>query len=127
MSTDNDCRSTVLERTRQRLLLVGVVLGALLLACGGVLLLMVHGERPVDFSAFHGEPAGLRSLGKILLGAAHLEPHAVVEAGLLLLIGVQFAQVSVALIGFARAHDMRYVGISALLLALLVTGFVLGG
>lgn len=109
-----------------RILQAGVMLAAGVVLLGAALLLRLHGGEVADFREFAGPSAGLRSLGGILAGAAALDPFAIVQLGLVLLIGTPVARVALTLIAFAIQRDRLYVMMTAVVLALLVAGLVFG-
>jgi uncharacterized membrane protein len=116
-SSTND---TAVERLVSAVLRGGVLVAATVTAAGGVLYLARHGSDPVDYRVFNGEPASLRSLGGIILGAASLRAEWVIAAGLLLLIATPIARVAVLLAVFLRERDRLYVAVSAVVLAVLL-------
>jgi uncharacterized membrane protein len=79
-----------------------------------------HGSDRVDYRVFNGEPASLRSLSGIILGAASLRAEWIIAAGLLLLIATPIARVAVLLAVFLRERDRLYVAVSAVVLAVLL-------
>jgi uncharacterized membrane protein len=109
-----------------RLLQWGVLLAAAVVLIGGVLLLVQHGGASVTFSAFHGEPDGLRSVAGILRGAVAMQSEAIVQLGLLLLIATPVARVAFTLVAFVLQRDRTYVIVTTIVLALLLYGLVFG-
>lgn len=97
----------------------GVVLAAAVVAVGAAILLVRHGGESPLYSTFRGEPGELRSITGILAEARTFSGRGVIQLGLLLLIATPIARVFFALVGFGRQKDWMYVGISAIVLALL--------
>jgi uncharacterized membrane protein len=66
------------------------------------------------------------SMASVLSGVAHGNPLAIVALGLLFLLATPVLRVAVSIVAFALEHDWRYVGITALVLAILLVSFALG-
>jgi uncharacterized membrane protein len=73
-----------------------------------------------------GSEADPRSLRAVLDALIPAQPAAVTDLGLLLLLVTPVLSVAVAIVIFAEARDLLYVGISALVLAILILGFLIG-
>jgi len=114
------------EQLIGRLLQVGVLLAALVVATGGLMLLGQHGSAVADYHVFHGEPAALSQLGGILRGALTLDASAIIQFGLVILIATPVARVALTLFAFAIQRDRTYVLLTALVLALLLFGLISG-
>jgi uncharacterized membrane protein len=114
------------EQVIGRLLQVGVLLAAAVVLTGGVMFLAQHGSTTADYHVFRGEPAMLSQLGGILRGAWALDPSAVVQFGLVLLIATPVARVALTLVAFALQRDRAFVMLTLLVLVLLVFGLVSG-
>jgi len=98
---------------------LGVVLSAAVVAIGGFVYLARHSTQMPAYSVFHGEPGDLRSIAGIVSDARILSGRGIIQLGLLLLIATPIARVLFALVGFARQENWMYVGVSAIVLALL--------
>ena len=109
------------------LLRTGVIAAAVVTAVGGIMLLLQHGATVADYREFHGEPASLTSLSNVLGGAAHFEALAIVQLGLIILIATPIARVALTLIAFIFQRDRLYTAITAIVLAVLAFGLLLGG
>ncbi len=99
----------------------GVLLSSAIIIAGLILLLRL----PDPFSA--------KSVGtlphtplELWTGLLALQPQAVIVLGLLLLIATPVLRVAVSVIAFGLEHDMRYVIITLIVLAILITSFLLG-
>lgn len=114
------------EQLIGRLLQIGVAISALVTVVGGALLLAQHGSVRPDHSVFHGEPDYLTSLGGILRGAVAMRSEAIVQLGLVLLIGTPVARVAFTLFAFVLQRDRTYIMITTLVLVLLLYGLVFG-
>jgi len=110
------------EQIVGRLLQIGVLIAAAVTLVGGVMLLVQHGQAPTDYTIFRGEPAFLRSLSGIITAALAHDSRAIVQLGLVLLIATPIARVAFTLVAFALQRDRVYVGVTALVLALLLFG-----
>jgi len=108
------------------LLRVGVVSAAIVAFLGGGLQLWRSGDAPLHVAPFRGEPDGLRSLGGVLHGVAHFDSLAIAQLGLLLLIATPVARVALSLVGFVLERDRKYQIITAVVLAILLTGLAGG-
>jgi len=105
----------------------GVLIAGGVTLIGGLLLLAQHGGDPAAFGTFRGEPPLLKSLAGIVRGALTFDGTALAQLGLVLLIATPVARVALTLVAFAIQKDRTYVVITAIVLALLVYGFVFGG
>ncbi|HYM23442.1 MAG TPA: DUF1634 domain-containing protein, partial [Vicinamibacterales bacterium] len=105
----------------------GVLVAGGVTLMGGLLLLAQHGGDPAAFGTFRGEPPLLKSLTTIVRGALAFDGTALAQLGLVLLIATPVARVALTLVAFAIQKDRTYVVITAIVLALLVYGFVFGG
>ena len=110
------------EQIVGRLLQIGVLIAAAVTLVGGAMLLVQHGRSPTDYTIFRGEPAFLRSLSGIIAAALAHDSRAIVQLGLVLLIGTPIVRVAFTLVAFALQRDRVYVGVTALVLALLLFG-----
>jgi len=98
----------------------GVLLSAIVVACGGALYLVRHGVETPVYHTFRGEPGDLRTVRGVLADAARLSGRGIVQFGLLLLIATPIARVVFSVAGFIRQRDWLYVAVTLVVLALLV-------
>ncbi len=114
--TWNDQRIEIIIGT---LLRVGVILAASVVLSGGALYLVRHGHELPSETAFHGEPASLKSPTDIVRGVAGMSGRAIIQFGLLLLIATPVARVAFSAVAFALERDYMYVVITLIVLAIL--------
>lgn len=110
------------ERAEQligNLLRAGVLLAAATMLLTGVVYLARFGSQTADFKAFRGEPEELRSVSSVVRGVVQLHLPALMQLGVLLLIGTPIARVVLAIYAFAREKDRLYVAISFIVLLVL--------
>lgn len=101
------------ERAIAFVLRYGALISALVMATG--IVLAVFGGTPVQPAADHFiRPKALFS------GLFHLEPIAVTEFGVLLLLFTPIVRIVVAVVGFAMERDLKYVLISLGVLAVVL-------
>jgi uncharacterized membrane protein len=103
-----------------QLLRVGVLTAAAIVIVGGAAYMLRHHSAVVELGVFRGEPAGLRSVLGIVRGALALDSLAWVQLGLLVLIATPTMRVAFAVVAFALEGDPLYVGISAVVLAVIL-------
>jgi len=102
------------------LLRSGVLLSASVVALGGVIYLVRHGHAIASYHVFHGDASPLRSVGGIVLGVMQRSGRAIIQLGLLLLIGTPIARVVFSALAFARERDYLYVAFTLTVLAVLL-------
>jgi uncharacterized membrane protein len=105
-----------IERTVNRILVVGVGLAVALMAAG-VVLGVIDGE---------GLPAHVVPFADLSSLLGSLDPAAYLSLGLLVLIATPFVRVAGSIVAFAREHDRRYVLITAVVLVVMCVSVVLG-
>ncbi|HEY1952959.1 MAG TPA: DUF1634 domain-containing protein [Gemmatimonadaceae bacterium] len=121
-----DARDERIERIIGRLLQLGVLVAAIVVAVGGVLLLAHYGRMPASFRVFNGEDQSLRSIGGIVRAAMTGDSRAIVELGLVLLIATPVARVALTLGAFVVQKDRLYILTTAIVLAILLYGLLWG-
>ena len=119
--TDEDV-DVVLSRVLQ----IGVMLSAAIVLGGAAIYLTKRINLAPDYRVFKGEPADLRSVSGIFADVSDWSGRGFIQLGLLVLIATPIARVVFSVIGFARQRDWLYVGITAVVLALL-TFSITGG
>ncbi|HVO38371.1 MAG TPA: DUF1634 domain-containing protein [Spirochaetia bacterium] len=114
------------ERVIGALLRAGVIAAAVVVLAGGILYLARHGRDAPRYRSFQGEPVFLTHVDGVLKEALALRSEAIIQLGLLLLIAVPIVRVAVSLIAYLLERDWLYVGVTALVLAVLAFS-LLGG
>ncbi len=113
-----------------QLLRIGVIASAVVVLFGAALYLSTSARTTADASAsyhvFHGQPAQFREVLQVWSGARKLEPLAVIQLGLLLLIATPVARVLFSIVGFAKERDRLYVSVTIVVLALLIYSLTSG-
>jgi len=102
------------------LLRAGVILSALVVFVGAIVYLTRHGQEPVDYRTFRGEPSDLRHIRGIVEDAASFEGRGIIQLGLLLLIATPVARVAFSIFGFALEGDRMYAGFTLIVLMVLL-------
>jgi uncharacterized membrane protein len=102
------------------LLRTGVLLAAAVVLAGGVFYLLRSPAPRPAYAVFRGEPAHLRNITGILRAARALDAGAIIQFGLLLLIGTPVARVAFSVWAFMRERDWMYVTVTLGVLALLL-------
>ena len=102
------------------LLRSGVVLSALVVLAGGICYLVQQHAVIIHYHRFHGEPEALTHVPEILKQAAALQPAAIMQTGLLLLLATPIARVIFSAIAFLREGDRMYVVFTLIVLAALL-------
>ncbi|MCU7493418.1 MAG: DUF1634 domain-containing protein [Ignavibacteria bacterium] len=109
-----------IENIMGSLLRTGVAAAAAIVAFGAFLYLIKYGFTIPQYSAFKGEPEGLKSIGGILKEVLYFNSRGIMQLGLLVLIATPVARVIFAIIGFALEKDYTYTVISAIVLGILL-------
>jgi uncharacterized membrane protein len=101
----------------------GVILSATIILIGFLLLLIHIGEQPGFAMSIGAFP---HSLSQVWSGLLVLQSQAIIAAGLLLLIVTPVITVITALVAFAIKRDLRFVVITCVVLAILLTSMLIG-
>ncbi|MBW4699276.1 MAG: DUF1634 domain-containing protein [Aphanocapsa lilacina HA4352-LM1] len=109
-----------LQKQMGLLLRTGVLISAAIVAVGGGLYLAGEGASIPDYGVFHSEPDELRSLFAIVESARALDSRGLMQLGLLVVLATPVAGVVLELVTFARRRNILYVGIAAIVLAVLL-------
>lgn len=109
-----------LENIIGQLLRAGVLLAAAMVLSGGVLYLVQHHSRHVDYKTFSAGNEELRSLPGIVKLAGALDSEGLIQLGLVVLIATPVARVILAAVGFQLERDYMYVAVSLIVLAVLL-------
>ncbi len=88
----------------------------------GMLLLLLH---PGDLSGTSLQVFP-HTVDQVWTGLLALQPQAVITAGLMLLLATPVMTVTAAAVAFALERDRRYVVIALVVLAILITSFLIG-
>jgi uncharacterized membrane protein len=102
------------------LLRAGVILSALVVFAGAIVYLARHGQQPVDYRTFRGEPRDLRHISGIVEDAFALQGRGIIQLGLLLLIATPVARVAFSIFGFAFEGDRMYATFTTIVLIILL-------
>lgn len=113
----NDAR---LEIIIGQLLRAGVLLAAAVVFSGGVLYLVQHHSRRIEYKTFSPGTEELRTLPGIVKLAGTLDSEGLIQLGLLLLIATPIARVVMAVVGFQLERDYMYVVVSLIVLGVLL-------
>lgn len=103
-----------------KLLRAGVLLSAAVVSLGGILYLVRQGHTTASYRSFHGNLSPLRSLHGIAAGVLQPSGRAIIQLGLLLLIGTPIARVLFSAIAFMRERDYLYVVFTLAVLGVLL-------
>jgi uncharacterized membrane protein len=76
--------------------------------------------------AYHTHADFPNTLGDVFSGLLALKPYAIIATGLLVLIAIPVMRVAVSVMAFAMERDWLYVVITAIVLLVLLTSFVIG-
>jgi uncharacterized membrane protein len=107
------------EQLIGNLLRIGVLVAAAVALLGGIAFMIQNGGMTPDHGTFRGQPEMLSTLTGVVAGAAALQPAAIVQLGIVLLIATPVARVLLTLVAFVIQRDWIFVLISAIVLALL--------
>ncbi len=108
-----------IEARLSRLLQAGVLISSGTILLGGIMNLLRHGNEPVTWERFHGEPAALRTLSGIAEAAMAAQGKGIIQFGLILLIAVPVLRVAVSAIVFLWERDFIFAGLTLMVLAVL--------
>jgi uncharacterized membrane protein len=117
---ERDSTDERLDRALGHLLRGGVILAAAVVLLGGVAYLASFWNHATDYHTFNGEPPELCHPVSIIREAFRLDPRALIQFGLLLLIATPVARVVFTVYAFGRQRDRTYVVITLIVLALLL-------
>lgn len=115
-----------LESRTSLVLISGTLVAAAVAAIGSLLLLSRAWHDPAGFGRYHPTPDSLRRFSPLLARAADLDPPAIMQVGVILLILTPVLRVGFTLSAFLRRRDRVWVAINVFVLAVLIYG-VAGG
>jgi len=101
----------------------GVILSASIILIGFLLLLIHIAEQPGFTMSIGAFP---HSLSQVWSGLMVLQPQAIIVTGILFLIVTPVITVTTSLVAFAVEHDRRFVVITCVVLAILLTSMLIG-
>lgn len=102
------------------LLRVGVIASMSIVLIGGILYLISNHSVSINYSSFSPNKSGFSSIPTIFIGLIDLDPKAIIQFGVLLLIFTPVARVVFSIFSFLIERDYLYV-----LIGLFVLGVIL--
>lgn len=111
-----------IESSMGYVMLFGALASVAIVILGGALYLWQEGAGPVQYKVFHGAPPQLCSLHGIFQGARRFSGPAIIQMGLLFLVGVQLLRIVLTELLFFLGRDRTFVLITAGVLGMLIYG-----
>lgn len=108
------------EQIMGSLLRAGVIIAAAIVLVGGIVFLVRHGDEPIDYATFHGQPPAFCSVPGIISQTMTFSGRALIQLGLLALVGTPIARVVFSVYAFGRERDWLYVAITLVVLVVLL-------
>lgn len=99
------------------LLIAGLLCSLVLVTVSGVIFVWTNPHVITNYKVFTGEPADLRAIDAVFRDALKGNLRAVMQLGVVVLIGTPVARVAFSVLTFALEKDIKYVIFSALVLA----------
>ena len=100
------------------LLRTGVTIAAIVVVAAGIPYLIQHGSAKPDYHTFRSEPDHLRHVSDIIKSSIALDPAAIIQLGILILIATPVARVAFSVFAFAEKRDRMYVIVTLIVLSL---------
>jgi uncharacterized membrane protein len=113
-----------LENLLSNLLKFGVLIASTCVLLGGILYLIHHGNEPVEYQFFRGEPSQFRSPAGVVKAVLSGSRRGIIQLGLLLLIATPIVRVIISLLAFLWRREFIYVAVTSLVLASLTYSLV---
>jgi uncharacterized membrane protein len=115
-----------LEHLLSNLLKFGVLIASSVVLFGGIIYLVHHGNQPVRYQVFQGEPSQFLSLQGVTKAVLAGSDRAIIQLGLLLLIAIPIIRVVISLIAFLKMRNWSFVIITLLVLTSLIYSLIGG-
>lgn len=109
-----------------RMLRTGVVTASFICIAGGLMYIFRDGGSVADYSQFTGSPEDLRGFTGIFQGLVRLEPLAVIQLGVVVLLATPILRVAFSIIAFLIEKDYLYVVITCIVLAIILINMIDG-
>ncbi len=116
-------KSAQIEYIVSHVLRYGVLLSFLIILAGSVLLFTQGGDQATVRLSGMPIPHDPRA---VITGLFHVQPKAIIDFGLMLLIATPVVRVAVSVFAFLLEDDLVYAGITLFVLIVLLTSFFLG-
>jgi uncharacterized membrane protein len=116
-------RVATMELIISSVLRYGVLISFVIVLIGAILLFAEGGSEVTVRLSGNPQP---NNPGAVIAGALQLQPKAIIDLGLMLLIATPVIRVAASIIAFLFEEDMLYVLITTFVLAMLLLSFFLG-
>jgi uncharacterized membrane protein len=113
-----------LEFLLSNLLKYGVLTASAIVLFGGILYLVRHGDEPVRYRIFRGEPSSFCHPLGILKAVKSGSSRGIILAGLMLLVATPVLRVTISFFTFLRLRDFIYVAVTLLVLSCLIYSLI---
>jgi len=119
-------KDTDIQSLIGHVLRAGTVISISVVFFGGIIYLFRHGQTVADYRQFKGIPDFVSHVDTLFDGAFHMRGQAIIQLGIVLLIGTPVLRVIFSAIGFAIEKDYLYVFISVLVLLIIFASMLSG-
>jgi uncharacterized membrane protein len=109
-----------IEKAMGKLLRVGVLSSALIVAAGAILYFIQHGNDLANYRRFIGEPKRFTELRSVWMAAFRGRGRSIIQLGLFILIATPIARIVFSVIGYVFEKDYLYVILTLAVLAIIL-------
>ncbi len=109
-----------------KVLRTGTTLSISIVLLGGMIFLFRHGNSIINYSKFTGIPDFVHYIKQLIPAAFNFKGQAIIQLGIILLIGTPILRVLFSAIGFALERDYLYVFISLLVFSIIIASMLTG-
>lgn len=109
-----------------KVLRTGTTLSISIVLLGGMIFLFRHGNSISNYSKFTGIPDFVHYIKQLIPAALHFKGQAIIQLGIIFLIGTPILRVFFSAIGFALERDYLYVFISLLVFSIIIASMLTG-
>jgi uncharacterized membrane protein len=109
-----------------KVLRTGTFLSIGIVLFGGIIFLYRHGNTIVNYKKFIGIPDFVHYTNQLIPAAFNLKGQAIIQIGIILLIGTPIMRVLFSTVGFLLEKDYLYVFVSLLVFSIIIASMLSG-